>query len=82
MGAKTSNMTADEKVSVKVQVPLKDKFMLTLDEANAYFSIGLTRLRELTNDKSCGYVVYNGKKRLIIRDMFEKFLRETNNLRV
>ena len=58
----------------KLQVPIWEKANLTLDEAAAYFNIGKHKLRQLTNDPSCEYVLFVGEKRLIKRIPFEKYL--------
>lgn len=60
--------------SAKLQVPIWEKANLTLDEAAAYFNIGKHKLRQLTNDPSCEYVLFVGEKRLIKRIPFEKYL--------
>ena len=60
--------------SAKLQVPIWEKANLTLDEAAAYFNIGKHKLRQLTNDPSCEYVLFVGEKRLIKRIPFEKHL--------
>lgn len=56
------------------EVPIAEKALLTIDEAAAYYNLGLHKLRELTNDEHCPYVLWNGNKRLIKRKPFEEFL--------
>ncbi|MBR2949480.1 MAG: helix-turn-helix domain-containing protein [Lachnospiraceae bacterium] len=58
------------------QVPICEKVNLTLEEAAAYFGIGINKIRELSNDERCGFVLYVGTKRLIKRKAFEKFLEQ------
>lgn len=48
-------------------VPVWEKANLTLEEAAAYFGIGINKLRDLTNEESCPFVLWNGSKRLIKR---------------
>lgn len=55
-------------------VPIWHKPYLTLDEAAKYFGIGVNKLRELTNDNNCKFVLYVGTKRLIKRTSFEEYL--------
>lgn len=55
-------------------VPIWEKSNLTLEEAAAYFGIGVHKIRELTNDEDCPYVIWCGSKRLIKRKKFDKFL--------
>ncbi len=58
----------------KKETPLSDKSLLTLEEAAIYFSIGICKMRDLTNDEHCPYVLWNGSKRLIKRKSLEDFL--------
>jgi len=59
---------------MKDHIELSQKSLLTLEEAAGYFNIGVNKLRELTNDDNCPYVLWNGSKRLIKRKPFEEFL--------
>lgn len=58
----------------KIQIPIWEKANLTIDEASAYFHIGTTKLREMTENKKANYVLEIGTRRLIKRKQFEKFL--------
>ena len=60
----------------KKEVPISDKYNLTIEEAAAYFNIGEHRLRELTSDKTKDFVLMVGSKCLIKRKKMEKFLDE------
>lgn len=59
---------------MKYEVPIWEKANLTLEEAAAYFNMGTDKIRELTDDKNCTCVLWNGTKRLIKRKLFEEFL--------
>ena len=59
---------------MKDKIALSQKSLLTLEEASAYFNIGVCKIRELTNDENGPYVLWNGSKRLIKRKPFEEFL--------
>ena len=59
---------------MKQTLSISEKSLLTLEEASAYFNIGVCKMRELTNDENCPYVLWNGSKRLIKRKLFEEFL--------
>lgn len=59
---------------MKDKIALSQKSLLTLEEASAYFNIGVCKMRELTNGENCPYVLWNGSKRLIKRKPFEEFL--------
>lgn len=59
------------------QVPIKDKFCLTIDEAVAYFNIGEKKLRKIVAENlNSDFVIQNGVKYLIKRKRFEIFLNE------
>ena len=64
----------------KESVPIWGKAALTLEEAAAYTSIGINKLRELTNNPRCEFVIYVGRKRLIKRKNLEKYLSENIEL--
>ena len=55
------------------EVPIWEKSNLTLEEAAAYSGIGVNKLRELTNERECKFVLWNGNKRLIKRKELDKF---------
>jgi len=58
-------------------IPICEKAALTLEEAAAYSNIGVNRLRELTESKDCDFVLFAGRKRLIKRRQFDRFLDNT-----
>ena len=51
-------------------VPIWEKSNLTLEEAAAYSGIGINKLREITNEDKCKFVLWVGNKRLIKRRLF------------
>ena len=55
-------------------VPIWEKANLSMEEAVAYFGIGINKLREMTNEDNCPFVLWNGSKHMIKRKAFEKFL--------
>ena len=65
---------------MKYDVPIWNKANLTIEEAAAYFGIGMNKLRELTEDENCKFVLRIGSKRLIKRQMFEKYLEQAYSL--
>ena len=59
------------------QVPIKDKFCLTIDEASEYFGIGEKKLSKIVAENlNSDFVIQNGVKYLIKRKRFESFLNE------
>ena len=68
----------DNKMSVKV--PIWEKVALTLEEAAEYSNIGINKIREISNNPRCNFVIFVGKKRLIKRKEFEKYISENVEL--
>ncbi len=62
------------------EVPIADKAFLTIDEAAAYFNIGLHKLRELTDGENNPYCIWNGRKRLIKREALLAYLLAQKNI--
>lgn len=58
------------------EVPIWEKSNLSLEEAAAYFGIGVNKLRELTNEKNCRLVLWVGNKWLIKRRLFEQYIEQ------
>lgn len=58
------------------KVPIWEKMNLTIDEAAAYSNIGINKVAELAKNPKCPFVLYVGKKKLIKRKEFEKFIAE------
>ena len=52
------------------------KSNLTLEEAAAYSGIGINKLRKLTNDDQCEFVLWVGTKRLIKRKKLDECLEK------
>ena len=47
---------------------------LTIEEAAVYSNIGQHKLRELTADERCPFVLWVGNKRLIKRRQFDEYM--------
>ena len=62
---------------MKYEVPIYEKSNLTLEEAAAYFTIGVNKLRQLTDDDKCPFVLWVGSKRLIKRKKMDEYLSKT-----
>ena len=65
---------------MKHEVPIWEKSNLTLEEAAAYFGIGINRLRQLTDDGNCSFVLWCGSKRLIKRKKLDEYLAKTYSI--
>lgn len=56
------------------EVPIWEKANLTVEEYAAYSGIGINRIKELSNDENCPFVLWVGTKRLIKRKLFDKYI--------
>ncbi len=56
------------------RVPIWEKANLTLTEAAELYNIGINRLREISDDENCTFVLFVGNKRLIKRKQFDEYL--------
>lgn len=63
-----------------MNVPIGEKYMLTIKEAAAYFNIGIKKMRRLAEDNLGSFAVYSDNRYLIIRSKFETFLNETSSV--
>ena len=56
-------------------VPLWEKYTLTIEEAPKYFRIGEIKLRKLAEENpTAGWVILNGNRIQIKRKQFEKII--------
>lgn len=55
------------------EVPIWEKSNLTLEEAAAYSGIGINKLRKMTDEQNCQFVLWNGTKRLIKRKKLDEY---------
>ena len=65
---------------MKYEVPIWEKSNLTLEEAAAYSGIGINKLREITNERGCNFVLFIGTKRLIKRRLLDAYIEKTDAL--
>ena len=61
-------------MDLRKHIPFWEKSNLTIDEAAAYTGIGKHKLRELTDNENCSFVLWVGSKRLIKRRLFDCYL--------
>ena len=75
--------TMNEKSEKNQNVPIWQKYMLTVDEATQYFGIGEKKIRNLISenvDTDFCFTVQIGNKSLINRRKFEDFLNQITSL--
>lgn len=61
-------------------IPIYEKQNLTVTEAAQYSNIGINRLNHLMDDPKCPFVLYVGRKRLIKRRLFDKYIESATYL--
>ena len=59
------------------KIPIWEKLNLSIEEAAEYSNIGINKLRELTNDPMCPFVLFIGKKKVIKRKELEKYIERS-----
>lgn len=62
------------------KIPLWEKANLIIEEAAEYSNIGQNRISEMLRMPRCPFVLYVGKKKLVKRKEFEKFLADSIEL--
>ncbi len=65
---------------MKKDVPIWEKSNLTLEEASAYSGVGINKLRELSDERNCTFVLWNGSKRLIKRRSLDAYLEKAYSI--
>lgn len=59
------------------EVPIWEKYTLSVEEEAVYFRIGEGKLRQLIeDDKRAKYLLWNGNRVQIKRELFERFVDE------
>lgn len=61
-------------------VPIWEKTNLTLNEAAEYTGIGINKLREMSNNDNCEFVLWVGNKRMIKRRQIDKYLAKVYSI--
>lgn len=61
-------------------VPIWEKANLTLEEAAAYSGIGINKLRKLSDDENCPFVLWIGSKRLIKRRKLDEYTEKAYSI--
>lgn len=65
----------------KSQVPIWEKYTLTIEEASEYFHIGQKRLRQIIADNpNADFVLMNGNRVQIKRILFEGYINKITAL--
>ena len=73
----TSKAVYIENPADPCDLPISEKFSLSVKEAAAYFNIGMTKIRKLGEENLDSFGVLSGNRVLIIREKFEEFLQNS-----
>ena len=63
-----------------IDIPIYQKQNLTIEDAAVYSNIGRNKLRQLTDDEKCVFVLWVGEKRLIKRKQFDEFIEKAYSI--
>lgn len=64
-----------------VDIPVWEKYTLTIEEASAYFRIGEKKLRRLVDEhRNASWLITNGNRIQIKRKQFEKIIDELEEI--
>lgn len=78
LGGKSMSQTDKNNGKVKQSdIPLESKPLLTLKEASMYTGIGINKLREISNERNCDFVLFVGRKRMFKREALLQFIAES-----
>lgn len=64
----------EEVKSNRIEVPIKDKYLLTIREAGAYFGLGTKLLRRMAEENTGGFAIMIGNRYMIVRSRFEQYI--------
>ena len=58
-----------------MEVPVWEKYTLTIEEAAQYFRVGENKLRKIVSEnKDADYILWNGTRPQIKRVLFERYI--------
>lgn len=60
--------------SRKVEIPISEKYMLTVNEAAAYFNIGIKKIRRMPENNDGKFAIRMCGRYLIVREKFEEYI--------
>ena len=63
------------------EIPIWEKFTLSIEEAAVYFRIGENKLRQIiSEDRNADYLLWNGNRPQIKREKFETVINGMHNI--
>lgn len=67
--------------NVIMEIPIWEKYTLSVQEAADYFRIGEKKLRKIIDENaSAQFIMWNGKRPQIKRKLFEKYVDNLNQI--
>lgn len=81
--AKSPNINLVEEhydITNDIFVPIWHKASLTLEEAAKYSGIGINKLRDISNEPNCKFVLFVGSKRLIKRKELDEYISKAYSI--
>lgn len=70
----------EQKGGLTKQLPINERYMLTIKEAASYFNIGTKKLRRIAEDNLGTVAVFCGNRFLIVRPKFEEFILNSSEI--
>ena len=64
----------------KMKLPYNQRLCISIEEAAEYSNIGQNRISEMLRMPRCPFVLYVGKKKLVKRKEFERFIEDSIEL--
>ena len=63
----------------QTDIPIRERYTLTIEEASKYFRIGENKLRRLAEEnKNANWLIMNGNRIQVKRKQFEKIIDTLN----
>lgn len=60
-------------------IPVWEKYTLSVEEAAAYFRVGQNKLRKIIdNNMDADFILWNGNRPQIKRELFEKYINNVS----
>ena len=60
--------------------PIWEKRCLSIEEAAAYSGIGITKLRQLSRQEKCPFVMPLGNQVFIVREKLDSYMKSRNRI--
>ena len=70
----------EQKGGLTKQLPINERYMLTIKEVASYFNIGTKKLRRIAEDNLGTVAVFCGNRFLIVRPKFEEFILNSSEI--